>query len=225
MQYFSLHQGEALNRDRILEDLWPDADPQSARASLKQVLSWLRKVIEPFVRSRATSRYITVSDDIYCFDPQHNTSRVDIFEFEALVRPVLGDFEDHDVLTLPPGLLEALNGWKPLLPDDAYESWTLEAREKLLNLYVLACLYTARALLGMDRLVDAEFWAAKAIATAPWLEEAYQALMRAQARQGNRTLALKTYANAVAALQRELNVGPSALTQWLAQRLNAALEI
>jgi ATP/maltotriose-dependent transcriptional regulator MalT/DNA-binding SARP family transcriptional activator len=225
MQYFSLHQGEALNRDRILEDLWPDADPQSARASLKQVLSWLRKVIEPFVRSRATSRYITVSDDIYCFDPQHNTSRVDIFEFEALVRPVLGDFEDHDVLTLPPGLLEALNGWKPLLPDDAYESWTLEAREKLLNLYVEACLYTARALLGMDRLVDAEFWAAKAIDSAPWLEEAYQVLMRAQARQGNRTLALKTHANAVAALQRELNVGPSALTEWLAQRLNASLDI
>jgi len=225
MQYFSLHQGEALSRDRILEDLWLDADPQSARASLKQVFSWLRKVLEPYMRSRAASRYITVSDDSYCFDPQRNTSRVDFFDFEALVRPALDDLEDHDVLTLPPGFLEALKGWKPLLPDEAYESWTVEAREKLLNLYVEACLYAARALLGMDRLVDAEFWAAKAIASAPWLEEAYQALMRAQDRQGNRTLALKTYANAVLALQRELNVGPSALTQWLAQRLNAALDI
>jgi DNA-binding SARP family transcriptional activator len=225
MAYFSLHQGEALNRDRILEDLWPDADPQSARASLKQVFSWLRKVLEPFMRPRAASRYIAVSDDTYCFDPRRDTSQVDIFDFEAIVRPALDDFEDQDVLTLPPGFLEALNGWKPLLPDETYESWTVEAREKLLNLYVEACLYAARALLGMDRLVEAEFWAAKAIASAPWLEEAYQALMRAQARQGNRTLALKTYANAVAALQRELNVGPSALTQWLAQRLNVALDI
>jgi DNA-binding SARP family transcriptional activator len=49
--------------------------------------------------------------------------------------------------------------------------------------------------------------------------------MRAQARQGQRSPALRTYAEAVDALQRELDIAPSALTEWLAQRLRQGEEI
>lgn len=224
-QYFALHRGQRLSRDRILEDLWPEADPSSARVSFKQVFSWLRKVIEPYMRPRAASRYIDVDDDVYCFDPRRAVVAIDADEFEACVRPIMRAVDHYDLPPLPEALLIALEGWQPLLPDLLYEAWALEPREKLLGLYVEGCLYVAQALLGRDRAAEAIGWAQRAVERAPWLEEGYQVLMRAHARQGNRSLALKTYDEAVAALQREMNLAPSALTQWLAQRLRDGEEI
>jgi DNA-binding SARP family transcriptional activator len=224
-QYFALQRGRRLTRDRILEDLWPEADPTSARASFKQVFSWLRKVLEPYMRSRAASRYIEVSDDLYCFDPQRTTAVIDVDDFDAIVRPILAEAGQHDVLPLPAALLTALESWQPLLPDLPYDAWTLEPREKVLGRYLEGCLYVARALLDRDRPTDAATWAARAIDHAPWLEEGYQVLMRAQARQGNRSLALKTYDKAVSALHAEMSLAPSALTVWLAQRLQNGEEI
>lgn len=223
-QYFALHRGQWLSRDRILEDLWPDADPASARASFKQVFSWLRRVIEPYRRPRAASRYIEVVDDVYCCDPRRAVVAIDVDEFESTVRPIVRA-DLPDMPPLPDSLLTALERWQPLLPDLPYAAWTLEPREKLLSLYVEGCLYVAQALLGRDRAAEAVGWAQRAVAHAPWLEEGYQVLMRAHARQGNRSLALKTFDEAVAALHREMSLAPSALTVWLAQRLRDGEEI
>ena len=121
--------------------------------------------------------------------------------------------------------MTALAAWQPLLPEAPYESWTVEPRERLLNLYVEGCLYAARGLLERARPAEATPWATRVVASAPWREEGYQALMQAQARQGDRGLALKTFAEAVAALERELNAAPSALTLWLGQRLRQGEEI
>ena len=226
-QYFVLHRGERLSRDRILEDLWAGADPAVARTSFNQVFSWLRRLLEPAMRPRAGSRYLTVEDDIYCFDPRRDprVAMVDVAAFEAAVRPVLDASDGHDLPPLPEALLTALAAWKPLLPDAPYDGWTLEPRERLLNLYVEGCLYAAQALLDRARPAEAAPWAARVMAEAPWREEGYQAQMRAQARLGNRSLALKTYAEAVAALERELNAAPSATTRWLGQRLQQGEDI
>lgn len=223
-QYFALHHGQRLTRDRILEDLWPEAAPSSARASFKQVYSWLRKVLEPYMRPRAASRYIDVDDDTYCFDPRRAVAAIDADEFEACVRPIVRA-EQSDMPLLPESLLTTLERWQPLLPDLPYEASTLEPREKLLSLYVEGCLYVAQALLGRDRAAEAIGWAQRAVECAPWLEEGYQALMRAHARQGNRSIALRIYDEAAAALQREMSLAPSALTAWLAQRLRDGEEI
>lgn len=51
------------------------------------------------------------------------------------------------------------------------------------------------------------------------MEEGYQALMRAWARLGQRSQALKVYQQAIEALQRELRAASSPLTRWLARRL------
>ncbi|MBI5567611.1 MAG: hypothetical protein HY870_22120 [Chloroflexi bacterium] len=223
-QYFALHHGQRLTRDRILEDLWPEADPSSARASFKQVYSWLRKVLEPYMRPRAASRYIDVDDDVYCFDPRRAVAAIDADEFEACVRPIVRA-DQSDMPLLPESLLTTLERWQPLLPDLPYETWTLEPREKLLSLYVEGGLYVAQALLGRDRAAEAIGWAQRAVECAPWLEEGYQALMRAHARQGNRSIALRIYDEAAATLQREMSLAPSALTVWLAQRLRDGEEI
>jgi DNA-binding SARP family transcriptional activator len=229
-QYFVLHRGEHLGRDRILDDLWPGADPATARASFNQGFSWLRRLLEPAMRPRAGSRYLALDEDRYCFDPRRDpqVAQVDIDAVEAIVRPYValaGDDRQTDLPPLPEALLAALAAWKPALPEAPYESWAVEPRERLLNLYVEGCLYAARGLLERARPAEATPWAARVVASAPWREEGYQVLMQAQARQGERGLALKTFAEAVTALERELNAAPSALTRWLGQRLQQGEEI
>jgi DNA-binding SARP family transcriptional activator len=80
-------------------------------------------------------------------------------------------------------------------------------------------LYVARAQLSYGRPAEAVVWAQRVVSVAPWLEEGYRALMRAYARQDQRSLALKIYEEVVRALQQELNVFPSAMTEWLLTRL------
>ncbi len=223
-QYFALHRQERLARDQILDDLWRESDPQNAAVTFRTVFSRLRAALEPHLRPKAPSRYFAVEGDVYRFDPSDRV-RVDVEHFATTVRRVLNDAAQHDIPPLADELLTALTDYQPLLPHLPLEEWLLEPREQLAALYVEGCLYVAQAQLIYNRLAEALDWANKTIAAAPWSEEAYQILMRAHARQGNRTLALKAYADAVSALQRELDLEPSPLTDWLAQQLRAGQEI
>ncbi len=223
-QYFALHQGIPLSRDRILDDLWPGVEPRRAWATFRTIYSQLRRVLDPYMRPRAPARYFMMEDDTYCFDPERH-SQVDAITFRSTVRRVLDTAHRFDVPPLPPPFVGLLEGWEPLLPDLPYAEWLLEAREQLRGLYAEGCLYVAQALLVRDRPAEAETWARRTVDTAPWSEEGYQALMRVYARQGKRSLALRTYAQAVDRLQRELDAAPSPLTQWLAERVRQGEEI
>jgi DNA-binding SARP family transcriptional activator len=133
--------------------------------------------------------------------------------------------ESEDVPPLPGELLAELGRWQPLLPGMPYVEWLIGPREEQRTLYIEGCLYVARAYLLRGALREAGEWGRRALAQAPWLEEGYQILMRSHARLGERTLALKVYGDAQAALERELGVTPSPLTEWLAERLRQGEEI
>ncbi len=219
-QYFVLQAGKKLTRDQIIEDLWPQADPEAARGTLKTTLSRMRKAIEPFLRPKTPARYFSVEGEVYRFGLEY--VRIDTVEFEQTVRAALAEAERHDVLPVSADLVAQLLRYQPILPGLQYQAWTIAPRERLLDVYVKGCGYVAHARLDVGESAEAAQWAERAIAAAPWSEESYQSLMRAQSRQGDRALALRTYAACVAALQRELGVPPSQLTEWLGQRLRAS---
>jgi DNA-binding SARP family transcriptional activator/DNA polymerase III delta prime subunit len=223
-QYFALHWGVPLPRDQILDDLWPDLPPDKAWSNFRTIYSQLRRVVEPYMRPKAESRYFSLEGERYLFDPGGYVT-VDMVEFEAAVRQTIASAANHPLPPLPDELLHSLENWQPLLPELAYEEWLLAARERLETTYIEGCLYVARGLLSYGRPAKAVVWARRAVAKAPWLEEGYRALMRAYARQDKRSLALKTYEEAARALQQELNVEPSAMTQWLVTRLQNNEEI
>jgi len=223
-QYFALHRGKILSRDRVLDDLWPDTDPEKAWVTLRNVYSRLRSVLEPFVQSKGFNRYVAFDGGSYTIDPQ-NVMAVDLEQFEQTVRRTLQDARSADVRPLPPAFLAALEGYALLLPELPFEEWLLETRQRLADLYTDGTLYATEALLIRGEPAQAENWARQAIASAPWLEEAYVALIRALARQGQRSAALRTYETAVAALHRELDASPSPQTEWIAQRLRRGEEV
>ena len=87
------------------------------------------------------------------------------------------------------------------------------------ELYVNGSLRVGQELLARGESAEAQQWAQRILSTAPWMEAAYQLLMRAYSRQNMRTRALRTFADAQNALQQELAVDPAPLTQWLYERL------
>ncbi|MCP4427289.1 MAG: hypothetical protein GY803_22600 [Chloroflexi bacterium] len=223
-QYLALNAGRPLPKDQILDDLWPDADPAKAWTTFRTVYSRLRKVVEPHMRPKAANRYVAVRSETYTFDPD-GLAQIDAVQFEQTIRAVLRSRDAETPAPLTPDLLSALQNYAPLLPNLPYADWLLEPRQKLEDLYIEGCLYAAQAcLIGGDH-AETVVWAKRAIAAAPWLEEAYQALMRGYGRQGQRTLALRVYDEAAANLQQELNLEPSPLTKWLAESLRAGKSI
>ena len=217
-QYFVLHRGQPLPRDRILEDLWPDQSSQRAEPLFRRLLSWMHQVLEPHMRPRGPFRYLSVAWEVYTFDPL-GCVFVDVERFERVVRQALQTRDLPDLPPLSDELLEVLQAWEPPVSAAPYDAWWLERVERWQQLYAEGCLYVAQAYLVRGVLQQAVEWSDRAIAATPWLEEAYQVKMRALARQGARTQALITYAAACQALARELGVSPSPLTERLAECL------
>lgn len=223
-QYFALHRGQPLSKDRILEDLWPGSTPDHGWTAFRTAYSRLRQTLDPFMRAKGPARYFDVSGEVYRFDPAGRVT-VDSEIFQATMRAALHALGADEARPASPELLAALEGWEQLLPDLPYEDWLLEPRERLQSYYVEGCLAVAVNYFGRGQPADAMSWARRVVETAPWIEQAYQLLMRAYARQGQRSLALATFRQAKAALEAELAVAPSPLTIWLAERLQRGEEI
>ncbi|MCP4415220.1 MAG: hypothetical protein GY805_01265 [Chloroflexi bacterium] len=79
--------------------------------------------------------------------------------------------------------------------------------------------YVARTYLARANYAEAIGWGRRAVEAAPWLEEAYQLIIRGYAWQGQRSLALRVYEETVANLRQELDIAPSEKTTWLAECL------
>ncbi|MFW6097388.1 MAG: BTAD domain-containing putative transcriptional regulator, partial [Chloroflexota bacterium] len=209
LQYFAVHRGRPLAREVILEALWPGTDPDKAWRTFRTVYSRLRNTLEPHMRSKGPNRYFSLDGESYTFDPQGFVT-VDAEQF----RQALGcdDLEPDALATL-------LESYRPVLPELGSEDWLLELREQMQELYLNACLRLGQRLLARGDAAEAQGWAQRVINIAPWMEAAYQLLMRAYARQNLRSRALRTYEEARVALQNELDVDPSPLTEWLFTRL------
>ena len=216
LQYFALRPGQPIPRDRILEDLWPGGEPEKTAVTFRTVNSHLRSALDPFMRQRGPNRYIVVERDNYRFDP-YGVVTSDAQQFSQQVEAALRGGEPDEAALR--ALEQVLQGYAPLLTDLPYADWLLEPRQRLEDLYLEGCLYAAEAYLARRRWEPGQTWLRRALQTAPWLEKGWQLLMRLHARQGQRALALKAYQDAVAALERELGIRPSALTVWLAEKV------
>ena len=223
-QYLALNAGRVVPRDQMLEALWPDTTPARAKSAFRSTVSKLNKVLEPYVRSKGPNRYLQLEADSLLFGADE-TVTVDAHHRRDALRSTLRQQDRTTLPELPDSFLAALQDHQPLLPELPYAEWLLAARQELLDLHQEGCLYAAQVYLQRNEPEKAIQWAQQAITVAPWLEEAYQVLMRAYARQGQRSLAIKVYHDALTALADELDLPPSPLTQWLLERLRSGERI
>lgn len=204
-------------RDALSALLWGEMDDADAKNNLRQTLSNLRKLLEP---------YLHINRDIVAWNTAASCT-LDVAQFTACLQagrdvpPAARATAFQQAAALYRG--DFLAGFVVRDAPD-FEDWLLaqRARYRELALHALHSLTEYHLERGeYGRAID---YATRLLGLDAWREEAHRQLMRALIRSGQRAAALAQYENCRRILDRELGVSPSAETTALYERISAAGE-
>jgi len=219
-QLLLTERGRWLQRDEIVDRLWPSLGPDAALRDFKVALNALNRAIEPGHQPDDPFAFVAREGTAYRVRPEADLW-MDATEFESVCEaglhgPLSGSGTEETLGHLRAALRLYTGDY---LPEALYDDWSAEARERLLSLYLCAADRLAGALIDRGRYEEA-LTACQAILTRDncW-ERAYRQMMLAYARQGNRPHAVRTYQRCVQTLKTQLDVAPSAETDALYAQL------
>jgi len=204
-------RGARVPAERLIEWLWPDADPLSVATTLRSTVSGLRHTLEPERAERASSRYVLTRQGGYAWNMESG-AWIDVDAFLALT----AEHETRAEADILAQLEQALALYRgDYLADEPDSPWADRLRE-LLHERFIGALHDLAEL----RLKGGEYEAAIALARRgleydQLREPLYRTLMRAQARAGDVASALQTYERCRRLLDQELGASPSAQTRAL----------
>jgi len=200
-------------KDRLVEWLWPDSDPEAAGSTLRSTVHALRSTLR--------QAGLDASRDIILVDRDAvGVATADVWvdadEFERLLAAATTSDEPLPLLEEADALYAG-----EYLPDDPYEDWTAERREALKRGWMELQLALAKhrerngdpdgAAKALQRLLEAD----------PGDERAGQAVLRLLLGHGRRADASRVYRRLTQALRDDLGVEPSEETAALGRSLGA----
>ena len=194
VKLLALAPGHQLSREQLLERLWPDFTPEAALNNLYSTLNAARQALAPHVplRLRGGSLALDAAGPV----------RVDVTLVAAAAERARRTGEESDyqaALTLYGG---------ELLPEDRYEDWVASRREELRETFHRLLLDLAARQRDDGDLPAALTTLQRLVADDPAHEEGHIALMRLQARLGQRARAIRQFQALRAALERDLDAEP-----------------
>ncbi len=221
-QLLLTRRGQWLQREEIIDRLWPQLGPEAANRDFKVALNALNKALEPQRNADEPFGFIARDGTAYRLRPAADLW-LDSAVFEQACDEGLRLTDDSDLAAVIVALRYALQLYSgDYLPDALYEDWAIEERERLSALYLRAADRLAVALLKSEQYDEVIDVCQRILARDSCWERAYQLLMLAHARLGNRSLALRTYQRCVATLDTELGVAPSPPTLALYDQIRHA---
>jgi DNA-binding SARP family transcriptional activator len=202
LAYLVLSAGTAHRRESLAGLLWPDADEDNARKSLRHALWRIRKTIEP---DQAAAPCL-LSDELAV---SFNAGADYWLDVATLAR-------DSDTLQ---ERIEAVAVYRGELLPGFYDDWVILERERLEALLQLKMQRLLERLVEEHRWADVVEWGERwaALGNAP--EPGFRALMRAHAELGDRSRVAAVYQRCREALFNDLGVEPSIQTRQLYERL------
>lgn len=211
-QLLVMNSPGALERDQLVELLWPDADADQGRRNFRVTLSTLQRVLVPEHTRENDSIFIAREGSLYSLRLDADIW-VDVKEFERLI--LQGENQDETQKEVKFKLFQkALMLYKgDFLQENIYEEWASRERERLLNVYLrtaesLAALFAEKR--DWNRVIEV----CQSILTRdPCWEAAYRLSMTAYMALGNKPAAFRIYHKCVETLNNELGIQPSQITQ------------
>lgn len=198
LQLLALAPGHRLSRERIIDALWPDKDPEAGANNLHRALHDLRQIIG---RGHvfAGKGLVRLGDGV----------RVDVAEFESLAASK--DLEQTaKALALYTGDLAA---------DDGLSSEVAARREQLRHRFADLALRAAQQMASHDHRAAIDLLR-RVVAVDRTNEEAHRLLMRKLAAAGRRGEALRQYEECERALREEFDASPAPQTRQLFESLS-----
>lgn len=183
-----------LHREQLMERLWPDVSVEDAAPRLHKAAHYARRAL-------GDPESVVLADDTVSLfsrvDPY-----IDAVDFETVARKALST-RDASLAARAADLYAG-----DFLPQDPYETWVEDIRDRLRTMYADVLRLAGR----WEKLVEVD----------PTDEQAQLRLITSLARGGDRGGALRQYERFERALRRELGVGPSRAAIEIRARLQAA---
>jgi LuxR family transcriptional regulator, maltose regulon positive regulatory protein len=213
-----VHAIHDIPKDILIEDLWPESDPDASLRNFKVTLHRLRKVLEPDLPKHGRSSYIHLKDNLISLD--RTRCRVDVqrfLEYRKDIKRAAQEREQQTILKLGRRLLSLYLG--DFLADDPYAPWAEMKRMALKDEYIATALTMAAIYREQAQWQEAAQCCRTALAADPCLEQAGIMLMEILAAQERRSDALKVYEQLCAALRGDLGVEPGPTVKDVYRRL------
>ena len=229
-QLLLTYRHAALDRDQILEHLWPGMEPAAAGRNFKVTLNTLYQVLEPQREPGAESAFVHRDGTSYCLRAGADLW-LDADRFVSLIsqaRAIAGRSPAGQAHSPASGeraialLEEAVTLYRgDYLPEAIYETWAAAERERLAVMFLSAADRLTELYLEARRYEQAVELAQRILAADNCWERAYRHLMIAYHRLGNRGQIGRVYQRCVQTLRDELDVAPTDETTALFAELTA----
>lgn len=185
VKLLALAPGHRLHREQLMDALWPDLEAPAAGANLRKAVH--------FARAALGSTVLAVRSELVSLE-----ARVEV-DVEAFIA-ALEEGRLESAIDLYTG---------ELLPEDRFEPWSDEARERLTAAYLRALADEAAASERRGELDRAILLLGRLVAVDPLDEAAQGRLMALHAATGDRHLALRQFRQLERALRDDLALEPS----------------
>lgn len=211
----SLNRAVVVSNDLLVDQLWGESPPPTARHMVAVYISSLRKRLGDGVLLTRAPGYVLV------LDPEH----LDIARFEWLLASGRQALAERAPAPAAAALNEALGLWRgPALLDFAYEPFAQEAIAKFEELRLLAEEERIEAELALGGGAALVPEIETLVATAPLRERRHAQLMLALYRSGRQSEALSVYRDARRTLIDELGIEPGSELRELERAILAQEE-
>ena len=208
LAFLLLHAGEPVSVDRLLDELWGESPPATAKKSLQVRVAGLRRALREDV--------LLTRGDAYLVLLQPN--QLDLHRFEQRLSAGSDALASGDPSAAVAMLNEALGLWRgPALVDFTYESFAQPAIARLeeLRIHALELRIDAQLELGLHAGVIAEL--ENLLSAHPSRERLGAQLMLALYRDGRQAEALDVYRRTREKFAAELGIEPGPTLQQLQQ--------
>ena len=207
--------GKVVNRDELIELLWPSDAPKDAAKLLQIAVHYLRRGLGETDSPKAETSFILTEPNGYAFNPASfhwldarafETKAEEGFHFERQGRW-------REALLALQSAAQLYTG--DYLEDDLYSDWSARRRTHLRDIYFDVLLTTARLLRSTGDHEAAIRPYRRLLELDPCLEDVHRDLMEALCRCGRRTEALRQFEACRRALREEFDVAPVIETETL----------
>jgi DNA-binding SARP family transcriptional activator len=212
------HGNQRIPKEILMEDLWPEENPEAAERNFKTPLQRLRKSLEPAIHEEFGSSYVHLHDNFVILD--HELCQVDVDLFLSLLKKGDEKEKEGDIKSALSFYDKAIEIYKgDFLPEELYAPWVDAKREELTGKYIeilnrLANLHERQGSLG-----KAIACHKKAIQADPLSDESCQRLMTLYYNRGMVNEALRAYEACRKALETGLNTNPDPTTTALYKKI------
>ena len=191
-----------VNKEVLMELLWPEEDPQKTAKRLHVALASLRKTLQPDLQRGTPSSYISRDNDSYTIDVgEEGWVDIDNFIEELNLAKQQENLEKSIA-----HYLNAESMYKgDFLEEDLYSDWCIEARENFRSEYLQLLREIIEYYDGQKDYKQCIQYAKKYLKFDKYAEDIYQLLMTYYANTGNKAMVVKTFEKCNDIIENDLN--------------------